>query len=109
MEETNYTHREFTINSMKDTTFRVAAVSPVDMLAISYQVNLENYAMTKTTLLFALENLEVKVGDKWLPVKVKGREVYQPLGIDKNFVALNELFMWFLSEVITKLFPVSNE
>ena len=109
MENLEFTHKEFKIDSMKDTQFRVAKVSPVDMLAISYQVNLENYQMTKMTLLFALENVEVKQGDTWLPVKVKGREVYQPLGIQNNFVALNEIFMYMLTEVITKLFPSSNE
>jgi hypothetical protein len=104
----HYAHREFTLENLPGTTFRVAAISPVDMLAISYQINLENFAMTKSTLLFVLENVEVKIADKWLPVKVKGREVYQPLGIDKNFLALNELFMWFLTEVIANLFQQSN-
>ena len=102
------TGQEFKINSREE-QFRVANISPVDMLAISTQVDFEKFEMTKTLIKFCLENVEVKMGEKWLPVKMKDREIYQPLNIKDDFIALNEIFTYMMSEVIAKVFMKSNE
>ena len=103
------THQEFTIDSMPDKIFRVAKISPVDLMAITTMVDFEKFESNKTLITFCLENTEVKVGESWQPVKVKGRENYQPMGIDNNFIALNDIFMWMVENVISKTFTKSSE
>ena len=100
--------KEFKINSRKE-EYRVANISPVDMLAISTQIDFENFKMTKVLIQFCLENTEVKMGEKWLPVKMKDKEIYQPRDIVNDFTALNEIFTYMMSEVIAKVFTKSNE
>ena len=103
------THEEFTIDSRKELTFRVAKISPVDIMAISGMINFEKFESNQTLIRFCLENAEVKMGETWMPVKVKGKEVYQPVGIENDFVALNEIFIWMMTNVITAVFPKSSE
>lgn len=103
------TFEQFEINSRKGATFRVAKISPVDLLAITQTIDFENFKATKTLINFCLENAEVKVGEKWLPVKVKDKDIYQPMGIENDFTALNEIFVWMLENVITKTFTKSSE
>ena len=102
------THEEFKIESMQN-TFRVGKISPVDMMAITQTIDFEKFDTNKALITFCLENTEVKVGETWLPVKAKNREVYQPMGIDNNFLALNQIFLWMLENVITKTFTKSSE
>ena len=100
--------KEFTINSRKE-NFRIPYISPVKLLAISTQVDLEKFQQTETLYTFALENTEVQMGEKWFPVKTKDKEVYMPLGIDEDLIALNEICMFFITEVIYKAFQKSSE
>ena len=101
--------REFKIESLPGYTFREGKVSPIDLLAISTQIDFENFKMTKTLMTFCFENAEVKMGEKWLPVKVPGKEIYKPSEIATNFIAMNELFMWMMDNVVTAVFPRSSE
>lgn len=89
--------------------FRVGYISPVEMMAISTQVDFENYSMTKTLMQFCIEHVEVKIGEKWLPVKMKDKEIYKPSDIVKDFVALNEIFVYMMENVIAATFPKSSE
>lgn len=102
------THEEFKIESMPDRLFRVAKISPVDLLAISQTINFDNFDANRALNAFCLENAETLVGEKWLPVKMKGRDVYQPVGIDANFVALSEIYYWMLQNVVAKAFTKSS-
>lgn len=99
---------EFTLSSRQE-TFRVAKISPIDLLAISTQIDFENFKMTKTLMQFCIENVEVKMGEKWLPVKVKDKEIYQPKDISNDLVALNEIFVYMMEKVVTAVFPKSSE
>lgn len=101
-------HMEFKIESRKE-QFRVGKISPIDMMAISTQVDFENFKMTKTLMQFCIENVEVKIGEAWLPVKMKDKEIYQPKDLPNDFVALNELFIWMMENVVTAVFPKSRE
>lgn len=101
--------RELTVKSLPGITFREGQVSPVDLLAIATQVDPDDYKKNKTLISFALEHLECKVEGKWLPVKVAGREVYMPFGIERNFQALNELVQWYLENVVFEVFTGSAE
>ena len=64
--------QEFQIASRKE-LFRVAKISPIDILAISTQIDFESFKMTKTLMTFCIENVEVKMGEKWVTVKVKDK------------------------------------
>ena len=100
--------KEFKLDSREE-QFRVAKISPIDILAISTQIDFENFKMTKTLMQFCIENVEVKMGEKWLPVKVKDKEIYQPKDIVNDFVALNEIFIYMMENVVTAVFPKSSE
>ena len=100
--------KEFKINSRKE-TFRVAHISPVDLLAISTQIDFENFKMTKTLMQFCLENVEVQIGSKWFAVKTKDRDIWWPKDIESDFTALNEIFVWMMENVVTAVFQKSSE
>ena len=103
------TLQEFKIESLPTYTFRVAKISPVDLMAITTTIDFEKFETNKTLIGFCLENAEVLMGEKWLPVKVKGRDVYQPMGIESNLIALNEIFIWMMENVIAATFTKSSE
>lgn len=98
----------FTIKSRNE-TFRIGYVSPVSMLAISTQVDLDNFKKTETLFTFALEHIEVQMGEEWNPVKTPDKEVYMPFGIQTDFTSLDELCTYFLTEVIQPAFQNSSE
>lgn len=100
--------KEFKIESRKE-DFRVGFISPVDLLAISTQIDFENFKMTRTLYKFCLENTEVKIGEKWVPVKSKDRDVYFPKDMAEDYVAMNEIFTWMMENVITVVFQKSSE
>lgn len=101
-------YKEFTVESSKE-LFRIGKISPVDLLAITTQVNLNSFEQTKVIFTFALEHIEVKVVETWLPVKTKDRDIYQPKGIENKLVVLNDLVTYFLNEVIAKTFTQSSK
>lgn len=101
--------REFTIESMPGTQFREANASPVELLALSTQVDFDKFQKTKEIFTFALEHIECKIEETWTPVKYPGREIYMPVGIEKNFKALTELCSWYTQNVITEVFTESAE
>ena len=103
------TYDEFKINSLPEKLFRVAKISPVDLMAITQTIDFEKFDANRMLISFCLENTEVLMGEKWMPVKVKGRDVYQPMGIDSNLNALNEIFLWMMENVIAKSFTKSSE
>lgn len=100
---------EFKIAKRPELELRIKKVSPVDLLAISTQMDFNKFAQTKEMYKFALEQTEVKIGDKWFPVKVEGREVYMPTDLEDDPIALNEIIVYFLDNVVTKVFPESSE
>lgn len=101
-------YEEFIIESLPDHAFRVAKISPVDLLAITQTIDFDRFEANQTLVRFCLENVETLMGEKWLPVKVKGKDVYQPMGIESNFDALNDIFLWMMENVIAKTFTKSS-
>lgn len=104
----SFTYKEFNIKSREE-TFRVGKITPIEMLSISGQVDFENYTMTKELTKFCLEHTEVKIADKWLAVKTLDEEVYWPMGIEEDYIALNEIFTYITTEVIIKAFMKSSK
>ena len=106
--EKNMTYEQFEIESLPGQVFRVAKISPVDLMAITQTIDFDRFEANQALIRFCLENAEVLMGEKWLPVKTKGREVYQPMGIEGNIPALNDIFLWMMQNVIAKSFTKSS-
>ena len=100
--------KEFKINGREE-TFRVGYISPVELLALSTQIDFQNYEQTKLLYKFSLEHIEVKVGEAWLPVKTTDKEVYAPQNIANDYIALNELCLYFMQNYIAKTFTQSSK
>lgn len=100
---------EFTIEHYPGMLFRDTEVSPVELLALSTQVDFDRFEKTKELFLFALEHVECKVNDTWVKVKYPGREIYMPEDIKTNFRALNDICVWYMTNVIGAVFPESAE
>ena len=53
----------FTIKNRTE-TFRIAKISPIEMLSILPQIDFDNMSKTKTLYTFCLEHIEVLQGEK---------------------------------------------
>lgn len=102
------TYEEFEIPSMPGKRFRVAKISPIDLMAITQTIDFEKFEANKALIKFCLENAETLMGERWMPVKAKDREAYQPMGIESDPIALNEIFVWMMENVIAKTFTRSS-
>ena len=102
--------KNFKIEALPDFEFFIDEenISPVDVLALSMQ-DYEKFEQLRVIYKYALENTLVKVGEKLLPVKTANKEVYMPVGINKNGLALHEICTFFMREVIGKTFQKSSE
>ena len=106
--------------------FRIGRISPVEMLTISsagislykkgpdgnFTLDFSNEKNVETINTFynmVFEHIEVKVADKWNPVKQKGTEVWWPESIVTNYDLLMDLINWFMSEVVFPVFLKSSE
>ena len=96
--------KEFTIEALPNNTFRIVKLDPVEVLALGMTSNFEELKQTKVTMGFALEHIEVKVGEKWVLVKQPDRSVYMPMGIEDNLRALQQLIQYFIEDVLAKFF-----
>lgn len=103
----------FTLETMKDIEFRFKDVSPTDILSLS-NMDFKTRTERKELYDFALENTEVKMGEKWVPVKTPAiqpnqRDVYMPIGMEKNLIEMEMICTKFLVEVVYKAFQKSSE
>ena len=100
---------EFKIKSRPELEFRVGKISAIDMLALQIQTNFEDMKQTKEVFTFILEHIEVKLLEKWVNVKVQGREIYMPENLEEDLRALQELYTYFLVNILKPLFVKSEE
>lgn len=101
--------KEFTIQSCKDLTFRLAKFSIIELLAIKTMIDFNDFNKTKMLFEFALTHIEVKIENSWFLVKAANKEFYTPATIETNIQALEELVSWFLNNVIKPTFTKSSE
>lgn len=99
----------FNIKSLPDFEFRIKKISPVDLLCLTTTMDLEDFNKTQDSYNFILEHTEVKINDKWFPVKIQGKDIYMPESLEENLIALNELIEYFFSNIIAPLFQKSSE
>lgn len=98
----------FNIEGRKE-LFRVAKISTVEILAIQTQINFNSLYQTETLFNFILEHIEVSLNNMWVSLKEKGREVYMPLDIQNDYIALQQLCIYFIKDYLQPLFKKSEE
>ncbi len=101
--------KEFSIESKPDLKLRIGKVSVVEIASLPAIIDFDNFDKTQQLYTFVFEHVEVMFGDKWVPLKTKGREVYMPPEIESDFKALNEIIAYFMDEVTEKVFQKSSE
>ena len=100
---------EFKLTERPDLQFRTKDVSPVKMLALQTILDFNNFEKTEALFTFILENVEVRIKDSWMPVKEKGRDLYYPVGIEKDMKTLMAVSTYYLNNVVSPLFTQSNK
>ena len=100
--------KEFTIKSKPDTQYRFKDISPVNMLALQTTMDFDNVDKMEKLYGFILENTEVNIMGTWTQVKEKNREVYYPIGFEKEVEAMLEICVTFLNEVLKPVFMKSR-
>lgn len=98
----------FNIEGRKE-LFRVGKISTVEILAIQTQINFNSLSQTETLFNFILEHIEVSLNNMWVTLKEKGREVYMPLDIQDDYIALQQLCIYFIKDYLQPLFRKSEE
>lgn len=100
--------KEFRIESKPESEYRFKDISPVKLLALQTCIDFNDMSKTEKLYSFILESTEVKIANTWTPVKEAGREVYYPVGFDKDVNAMMEICMAFLEDVIKPVFQKSR-
>lgn len=100
--------KEFIISSFPKLKFRAGKISALEILALKTQIDFDDIEKTQETFKFILEHLEVNIGDKWIKVKEKDKDIYYPAELEDDVAGINDLIMHFLTEVIKPLFLKSN-
>ena len=100
--------KTFKINSRKE-EFRVGKISAIEMLTLQTQINFNSMTQTETVFSFILEHIEVNISGTWTPIKEKGRELYIPLDLEQDILALQEIVVYFLNDVLKPIFKKSKE
>ena len=89
--------------------FRIRRIAPTTLLALQVTLDLNDLTKTQSLMSFIFENLDVNINGEWINFKEKGREVYYPIGIEKNLNTLTLLATKFLNEYLKPLFMKSSE
>ena len=98
---------EFKIKSLEN-DFRIKKMNALEALALRNVIDFDNFETTLKMLNVVVEHIEVKCGDNWLPVKETGRDIFFPIGIEENVLALNEIVNVFLNDYFKPLFRKSD-
>ncbi len=102
-------YKEFSIESKPDLKLRIGKVTVVEIASLPAIIDFDDFSKTQQLYTFIFEHVEVMFGDKWVPLKTKGREVYMPPEIETDLKALNEVIAYFMDEVTDKVFQKSSE
>ena len=98
---------EFTIENY-NYQFRFAKMNAIEILALETQMDFKSVAQSQATIEAILEKIEVKVIDKWVPVKMKDMKVYTPDEIETDVMLVMKLVSKFTKEFMEAVFPKSE-
>ena len=99
---------EFKTKAKPDAQFRFKDISPVKMLALQTSIDFDDIEKMEKMYGFILENTETCIAGTWTPVKEKGRDVYYPVGFEKELDVMMEICMTFFNEVLKPVFTKSR-
>ena len=88
--------KEFKIDGYNN-QFRFKNLNAIEILSLQTQIDFSNYEKSVKTFNMILENTEINLGDKWLPVKDK--KDYYPVGIENDYKAIDKISKLFLEEI----------
>lgn len=91
----------------KDHEYRIKKMNAIELMAMQSQMSFKSYETTQNFYKLLLENMEVCINEKWLPVKEKGREVYYPDKIDEDIEGIEQLLSYY-SKYLKSVFQKSN-
>ena len=97
---------------IKSNEFRIRKMNAIEVISFRSLMDFKTLDSVNGFLKTVLENIEVKIGDEWLPVKEKNREVYYPNGIENDIKAIDKLLNYFqsyLGEVFTQSSTLKEE
>lgn len=97
--------QEIQINSQ---TFRIKKMNMIEMLALQSQITFKSVDSTLNLYNELLERMEVQIGDKWLPVKEKGKNIFYPNELENDFETVQALIGFFL-KYVQSVFRKSDE
>lgn len=100
--------KEFAIKSKPESQYRFRDISPVKLLALQTTIDFDNIDKMEKLYAFILENTEVNIAGTWTQVKEKNRDVYYPVGFEKEVDAMLEICVTFLNEVLKPVFMKSR-
>ena len=100
--------KEFTIKSKPESQYRFKDISPVKLLALQTTIDFDNIDKMEKLYAFILENTEVNIAGTWTQVKEKNRDIYYPVGFEKEVDAMLEICVMFLNEVLKPVFTKSR-
>lgn len=92
----------------RNNEFRVKKISPTTLLALQVTLDFNDLSKTQSLMNFILEHIEVNINGQWVQFKEIGRDVYYPVGIEKDLSFLTELVTKFLNDYLKPLFTKSN-
>ena len=101
-------NKEFTIEGY-DFTFRIMDMNAIEAFAIQSQFDFSTFDNAKKLINVVLEHIEVKAGEKWLPVKMKDKAVYVPDKIENDIKLVKSLMSYFSDKYLEGLFQQSDE
>lgn len=101
---------EFTIKNDNRFVYRMKRINALQLLALRSQLSFENFDSALNTFDLLLQLIEVRGANdtKWLPVKVKGEDVYFPAFIQEDPDAMQEIAMHAM-EYLKSVFRKSTE
>lgn len=98
----------FAIKSKPESQYRFKDISPVKMLALQTSIDFDDMNKMEKLYSFILENTEVNISGTWTQVKEKNRDIYYPIGFEKELDSMMEICVYFLNEVLKPVFTKSR-
>ena len=85
--------------------FRIRKMNALEILAFQTQISFDSYEDALKFYSLALENIELKVKDKW--IIVKQGDLYYPTDLENNMPLMKTLIKYFM-DYIKEVFQKSN-
>lgn len=93
--------------TLNEHEFRIKKLNAIEVLAMRNVIDFENFHKCVSTFDTILEKFEVKVKDKFMPVKDGSN--YYPAGIEDDLDSIQTLISFFINDYMRPLFQSSSE